>query len=62
MQKRIRKVLAKEFREDFDYLMMRMACAEEDLDVAQSKLAGEWPGWEWLKKARVKAEGRVELK
>jgi len=62
MQKRIRNALPKELRKDFDYLTMRMACAEEDRDASDAKLNGLWPGWEWIKDARIKAEGRVKEK
>ncbi len=59
MQKRIRNALPKELKKDFDYLYMRMVCAEEDLAASDAKLRGQWTGWEWIKDARVKAEGRV---
>jgi hypothetical protein len=29
---------------------------EEDLDVAEAKLNGTWPGWEWLPAAIAKHE------
>jgi len=60
MQRRISLALPKELRKDFEYLTMRMMCAEEDRDVSDAKLAGQWPGWEWITDARIKAEGRVE--
>jgi len=60
MQKRIGLALPKNLRKDFEYLTMRMMCAEEDRDVSDAKLAGQWPGWEWITEARIKAEGRVE--
>lgn len=56
MQKCISDALPEELRIDFAYLMTRMECAEMDLDAAQAKLDGEWPGWEWIKDARTAAE------
>ncbi len=53
---RIRKALPAELIKDFDYLMMRMMCAEEDRDVVNAQLYGDWPGWEWMKEARKQAE------
>lgn len=41
---------------DFNYLVTRLMCAEEDLDVCEAKLAGDWPGWEWMKEARTRIE------
>ena len=57
MQERISKALPEELKKDFDYLMMRLAVAEEDFCAANAKLVGEWPGWEWIKEARKVAEG-----
>lgn len=56
MHKRLQEALPEPLRADFEYLMMRLMCAEEDRDVADAKLAGEWPGWEWMKTAREKEE------
>jgi len=56
MQKRIRDALPAELQSDFEYITMRMMCAEEDRDVAESKLHGQWPGWEWMAKAVEDAE------
>lgn len=56
MAARLRGVLPEELRGDFDYLTMTLMCAEEDRDVARAKLAGEWPGWEWMKDAVRAAE------
>jgi hypothetical protein len=58
MQKRINDKLSEGLQKDFDYLMMRMECAEMDLAAAESKLSGEWPGWEWIKEARTAAESQ----
>lgn len=58
MQKRIAKSLPEELRKDFEYLMVRLMTVEEDYDVAEAKLAGEWPGWEWIKSAREVEESR----
>jgi hypothetical protein len=54
--KAIRAALSEELQKDFDYLMSRMMHAEDDLDYAEARLRGEWPGWEWIIEARQKAE------
>jgi hypothetical protein len=35
----------------FDEWLMMEAKQSDDLGAAQAKLAGEWPGWEWMKEA-----------
>ncbi len=54
--KRIREALSDELKSDFDYLMSRMMHAEDDLDYAEARLSGQWPGWEWMPEARRQAE------
>jgi hypothetical protein len=56
MQKRIMDALPDDLKSDFEYLTMRMMCAEEDRDVAEAKLYGQWPGWEWMVEAKRNAE------
>lgn len=46
MISRIRDALPDELKKDFDYIVVRMMSAEEDADVANCKLNGNWPGWE----------------
>lgn len=49
---RIKAIIAalptSELKDSFDGLMQDMSAAQLDLDVAEAKLAGEWPGWEWI--------------
>ncbi len=56
MYSRLQEALPEPMRADFEYLMMRLMCAEEDRDVAEAKLYGQGPGWEWMKAAREKEE------
>lgn len=57
MQVRIMEALpTKQLRYDFMYLMNRMELAETDNACNELKLSGQWPGWEWMKAARKKAE------
>ena len=43
-------------RKLFDEFLMMEASQSDDLGAANAKLAGEWPGWEWMKTARQNAE------
>lgn len=56
MHDRLKEALPESLRDDLEYLMMRLMCAEEDRDVAEAKLHGNWPGWEWMIDARRKEE------
>lgn len=47
IQKKLRGKDAKLFDE---YVMMEWQ-QSDDLGAAEAKLAGEWPGWEWMKEA-----------
>ena len=54
MMKRIKEALqTPELQKDFEYLMCKLMCAEEDADVNRAMLSGEWPGWEWIKEAKT---------
>jgi len=53
MIQRIRDSLDESMALDFDYLMNRMISTEEDLNYAEAKLDGSWPGWEWIKEAKL---------
>lgn len=35
---------------------------EQDNDVAQAKLNGDWPGWEWIKTHPLSEFGRIVKK
>jgi len=35
-----------------DEMLNRMMCAEDDLNYAEAKLDGSWPGWEWIVEAK----------
>lgn len=52
--KGIRELLTGQALKDFDYFMNRLMCAEEDRNVADAKLEGSWPGFEWMKEAMQK--------
>lgn len=54
MMERMKAALPKELHKDLDYLMSRIEHAETDRDYYQGCLAGEWPGWEWMKEERAK--------
>jgi len=41
-----------ELRDSFNRLMEEMGTLQLDLDVAEARLAGEWPGSEWIKEAK----------
>jgi hypothetical protein len=43
---------------DFDNLTNHTMCQVMDGDIAQAKLDGSWPGWEWLP-AIIKAKNRT---
>jgi hypothetical protein len=46
--RRVRLKLNGKLGIDFDNLITNLYCEAEDGDVAQAKLDGSWPGWEWL--------------
>lgn len=46
--KRVRHKLSGKLLKDFDTWCDHMACEGLDGSVAEAKLDGSWPGWEWL--------------
>jgi len=60
MRERISDALPPELKKDFEYLMERMDVTEIKNEANEAKLVGAWPGWEWVKEARKKAEETVE--
>jgi len=38
-------------RKLFEEFLIKEACQSDDLGVANAKLDGVWPGWEWMKVA-----------
>lgn len=53
-EKRIREALPPELHADLEYIMSAYGADSLDKDVAEAKLDGEWPGWEWMKEAKQK--------
>ena len=51
MHRRILAVLTPEDRKLYDEFLMMEANRSDDLGVAEAKLAGDWPGWEWIRDA-----------
>ncbi len=49
LQKRIREQLNDEGKKEFDILTNHLAHVEDDLNYAEAKLDGSWPGWERMK-------------
>jgi hypothetical protein len=49
--KRVGKKLSGRDLKLFEELFEKEMNEEEELAVAESKLAGKWPGWEWMKEA-----------
>lgn len=43
-----------ELKADLEYIMNAYGADSLDKDVAEAMLAGEWPGWEWMKEAKAK--------
>jgi hypothetical protein len=39
-------------KDSFESLMEEMEAAKLDLEVAEARLAGDWPGSEWIKEAK----------
>lgn len=56
LQEEIMDALPDSLKKKFDHLWESFDCVQIDLDVAQAKLRGDWPGWEWMKKAVRAAE------
>ena len=55
---RIREALTDEaIRKEFDELIDYFMNVEEDGNVNEAKLAGDWPGWQWIKKEKEKHRG-----
>jgi hypothetical protein len=48
---RVDSKLTGKLKKDFDNLITHFMCEGEDGDVAQAKLDGSWPGWEWMPEA-----------
>ena len=46
--RRIRRKLTGKTLDEFDLLVGYLMDEAENGDVAQAKLAGSWPGWDWL--------------
>jgi hypothetical protein len=51
LHRRIMAKLRGKDRKLFDEFLMMEASQSDDLGAAEAKLAGEWPGWEWMKEA-----------
>jgi len=49
LHRRIMAKLRGKDRKLFDEYLMMNASDSDDLGAANAKLAGEWPGWEWMK-------------
>lgn len=45
-------------RDQIRYLLSALEHAEMDRDVAESRLDGSWPGWEWMPKEIKRREKR----
>jgi hypothetical protein len=55
---RIRESLTDEaVRKEFDELIDYFMNLGEDCNVNEAKLAGDWPGWEWMKEEKEKRRG-----
>lgn len=48
--KRIKKALPEKLWKEFDGFILHSMCQNMDGAIAQAKLDGSWPGWEWLPK------------
>lgn len=57
--KRVEGVLSEEDRSLLNEHLMIHACMSDDLCAAKAKLAGDWPGWGWMKE--IDKEGLVTL-
>jgi hypothetical protein len=44
----VEKQLPPKLRGKFDLLMQQYECERMDASADAAKLAGQWPGWEWL--------------
>ena len=49
LHRRIMAKLRGKDRKLFDEYLMMNASDSDDLGAANAKLAGDWPGWEWMK-------------
>ena len=59
---RIDNKLDGKLKKDFGRLITHFMSEGEDGDVAQAKLDGSWPGWEWLPKEVARRAGmRVDI-
>ena len=45
----------------FDEFLMMVWNDSDDLGAANAKLAGEWPGWEWMPEVIKQKNGRRGL-
>lgn len=60
---RIRAALPAKLLVDFDNYVTHSMCAEMDGEVAEAKLDGSWPGWEWLPaEIEKRNKGKVHLR
>ena len=50
---KVRLKLTGKLLKDFDELIEGFFYDVEDGDVAKEKLNGDWPGWEWIKQAKI---------
>jgi hypothetical protein len=52
MSPRVKRIAAAlntpELKADFDYIMSAYGTESLDREVAEARLAGQWPGWEWM--------------
>jgi len=46
----IKKALPENLQKDFEWLMDDYCQKSNDLDIANAKLNGDWPKWEFMKK------------
>ena len=57
-----RRIMAKLRGKDkklFDEFLMMVWNDSDDLGAANAKLAGEWPGWEWMPEVIKQKMGKV---
>ena len=52
--KRIKAVLPEDLQKEFETLIGNYYHEQMDHDVAEAKLDGSWPRWEWIKDEKSK--------
>lgn len=62
IMEQVKEKLEGKLKEDFDSMMTSLMCELEDGEVAQIKLKGEWPGWEWIKEVIQEHNDLMRLK